>query len=104
MDSTVLSRAWDYKSGTISLLAFACNGSVFIDRLQSMQVTMPAGEHENVPMAVSLLARQGSDRFLLDTVLALYSTLQGEDQTTGNQYSALRNGNNDAAELAKEKV
>lgn len=65
---------------------------------------MPVGEHENVPTAVSLLARQGSDRFLLDTVLALYSTLQDEDQTAGNHYSALRNGNSDAAELAKEKV
>lgn len=89
----------------ISFPAFACNLVLFfIDRLESMQVTLPAGEHENAPMAVSLLARQGSDRFLLDTVLSLYSTLQDEDKTAGNQYSTLRNGNGDAAELAKEKV
>ncbi|KAG0563158.1 hypothetical protein M758_8G008300 [Ceratodon purpureus] len=67
------------------------------------QVTMPVGEHNNVPMAVSLLARQGSDRFLLDTVLALYSSIQEEDQDDVDQHSTLSNGNSDAAELAKEK-
>lgn len=65
---------------------------------------MPVGERNNVPMAVSLLARQGSDRFLLDTVLALYSSIQKEDQTDVDQHSTLSNDNNDAAELAKEKV
>ena len=65
---------------------------------------MPVGEHNNVPMAISLLARQGSDRFLLDTVLALYSSIQEEDQSDVDQHSTLSNGNNDAAEVAKEKA
>uniref|UniRef100_A0A7I4F9K9 Amidase domain-containing protein n=2 Tax=Physcomitrium patens TaxID=3218 RepID=A0A7I4F9K9_PHYPA len=67
------------------------------------QVTMPAGEHDDVPMAVSLLARQGSDRFLLDTLLALYATVQVEDKADANQRASLSNGHFDAAELAKEK-
>lgn len=65
---------------------------------------MPAGEHDDVPMAVSLLARQGSDRFLLDTLLALYATVQVEDKADANQRASLSNGHFDAAELAKEKV
>jgi len=65
---------------------------------------MPVGEHSNVPMAVSLLARQGSDRFLLDTLLALYATVQDEDKIAVDQLSNLNNVNSDAAELAKEKV
>jgi Asp-tRNA(Asn)/Glu-tRNA(Gln) amidotransferase A subunit family amidase len=69
-----------------------------------MQVTMPVGEHDNVPMAVSLLAKQGSDRFLLDTLLALYATVQAEDKAVLDQHSSLDNSNADAAESAKEKV
>ncbi|KAG0601274.1 hypothetical protein M758_11G098100 [Ceratodon purpureus] len=67
------------------------------------QVTMPVGEHDNVPMAVSLLAKQGSDRFLLDTLLAVYATVQAEDKAVVDQHSNLSNGNADAAESAKEK-
>ena len=65
---------------------------------------MPVGEHDNVPMAVSLLAKQGSDRFLLDTLLALYATVQAEDKAVVDQHSSLNNGNAGAAESAKEKV
>nr|AAS47584.1 chloroplast Toc64-1 [Physcomitrium patens] len=67
------------------------------------QVTMPAGNHDGVPMAVSLLAKQGSDRFLLDTVLAIYSTVQEEDKVAADQPSIVSDGNSAAAELAKEK-
>ncbi|KAG0557088.1 hypothetical protein KC19_11G101300 [Ceratodon purpureus] len=67
------------------------------------QVTMPVGEHDNVPMAVSLLAKQGSDRFLLDTLLAVYATVQAEDKAVVDQHSNLSNSNADAAESAKEK-
>lgn len=76
----------------------------FIDTPKSMQVTMPVGEHDNVPMAISLLAKQGSDRFLLDTLLALYATVQAEDKAVVDQHSSLNNSNADAAESAKEKV
>lgn len=65
---------------------------------------MPVGEHSDVPMAVSLLARQGSDRFLLDTLLALYATVQEGDRIAVDKQSNLNSGNREAAELAKEKV
>lgn len=65
---------------------------------------MPVGKHDNVPTAISLLARQGSDRFLLDTLLALYATVQEEDKATIEQISKMSDVNTDAAELAKEKV
>jgi Asp-tRNA(Asn)/Glu-tRNA(Gln) amidotransferase A subunit family amidase len=67
------------------------------------QVTMPVGKHGNVPTAISLLARQGSDRFLLDTLLALYATVQEEDKATIEQISKMSDVNTDGAELAKEK-
>ncbi len=65
---------------------------------------MPAGEYNNVPVAVSFLARKGSDRFLLDTVHALYSTLQEEAKLVADRSSSTNNVNTDAAEVAKEKV
>lgn len=65
---------------------------------------MPVGKHDNVPTAISLLARQGSDRFLLDTLLALYATVQEEDKATIEQISKMSDVNTDGAELAKEKV
>ncbi|KAL9253433.1 Amidase 1-like protein [Drosera capensis] len=40
------------------------------------QVSIPLGLHENLPVAVSLLAKHGSDKFLLDIVEALYGTLE----------------------------
>ena len=49
-------------------------------------------------MAVSLLAKRGSDKFLLDTVLAFYPTIQEEAKAASDRSSA------EAAELAKEKV
>lgn len=65
---------------------------------------MPAGVYNNVPVAVSLLTRKGSDRFLLDTVLAMYSTLQEEAKPVAHRSSSTNNVNSDAAEVAKEKV
>ena len=69
-------------------------------------MSLPAGEYNDVPVAVSLLARQGSDRFLMDTVLALYATVQDEAKAVRQNQSpsATSNGNTDAAEIAKEKV
>eukprot|EP00262_Sarcandra_glabra_P014168 TRINITY_DN407_c0_g1_i4.p1 TRINITY_DN407_c0_g1~~TRINITY_DN407_c0_g1_i4.p1 ORF type:complete len:438 (+),score=54.47 TRINITY_DN407_c0_g1_i4:24-1337(+) len=40
------------------------------------QVSIPLGMHDNLPVAVSLLARHGSDQFLLNLVQTLYGTLQ----------------------------
>jgi Asp-tRNA(Asn)/Glu-tRNA(Gln) amidotransferase A subunit family amidase len=70
------------------------------------QVNIPAGEAENAPLGVSLMAKHGADRFLLDTTLALYPTVQEEvkkSQASRNTVAAV-NGKNNAAEIAKEKV
>ncbi|XP_057830671.2 translocon at the outer membrane of chloroplasts 64 isoform X1 [Cryptomeria japonica] len=40
------------------------------------QASIPLGQHDKCPVAVSFIARHGGDRFLLDTVSAAYSTLQ----------------------------
>jgi Asp-tRNA(Asn)/Glu-tRNA(Gln) amidotransferase A subunit family amidase len=42
------------------------------------QVSIPVGQHDKCPLAVSMMARHGGDRFLLDTVRAMYPTLQEE--------------------------
>lgn len=56
-------------------------------------------------MSVSLIARHGGDRFLLDAVHSLYSTLQ--EQTDG-VYKSKTSKNivsrEQSAEIAKEKV
>ncbi len=72
----------------------------------TVQVSLPVGKYENAPLAVSLLARQGSDRFLLDTVVALYSTIQEEAKVAVPNQASLpsRSGSVNAAEIAKEKV
>lgn len=40
------------------------------------QVSIPIGKYDNLPVAVSLLAKHGSDGFLLNLVETLYDTLQ----------------------------
>ncbi|KAL1815274.1 hypothetical protein ACET3Z_017848 [Daucus carota] len=40
------------------------------------QVSIPLGMYDNLPVSVSLLARSGSDKFLLNTVETLYGTLK----------------------------
>ncbi|XVF06119.1 hypothetical protein REPUB_Repub06bG0020300 [Reevesia pubescens] len=42
------------------------------------QVSIPLGMHDNVPVAISLVAEHGSDSFLLNLVETLYDTLQEE--------------------------
>ncbi|CAM8894676.1 unnamed protein product [Rhodiola kirilowii] len=42
----------------------------------SCQVSIPLGMHENLPVSVSLLAKHGSDVFLLNVVQTLYHTLK----------------------------
>jgi hypothetical protein len=53
--------------------------SIFLSFFAFLQVSIPAGEYKHVPVAVfPLLAKHGSDRLLLDTVVALYATVQEE--------------------------
>ncbi|KAL2622202.1 hypothetical protein R1flu_002407 [Riccia fluitans] len=67
------------------------------------QVHMPVTKVEDVPVGVSLMARHGGDRFLLDTVVALHASVQEEAKTATSNKTILSMGKNDAAEAAKEK-
>lgn len=68
------------------------------------QVTVPFGKHEDCPIGVSFIAFHGSDKFLLDTVLDMYQSLQGQvSAVTSLPPSLDLNGNMDASELLKEK-
>lgn len=71
-----------------------------------MQVSIPFGSHDNSPISISFLASHGNDKFLLDTVLDMYSSLQELVGTiSSSSLLVYTNGNNiDAAEVLKEKV
>ncbi|KAA8536460.1 hypothetical protein F0562_028938 [Nyssa sinensis] len=68
------------------------------------QATIPLGKHDDSPVSVSFIAFHGADKFLLDTVLDMYSSLQ-EQVGLVSSSSPLPdiNGNMDASELLKEK-
>ncbi|XP_021753206.1 outer envelope protein 64, mitochondrial-like [Chenopodium quinoa] len=82
--------------------------ALFLSSISSMsgccQVTVPLGEHDGLPTSISLIAFHGSDKFLLDTVLDCYSTLQ-EQVRLASESKPLpdTNGHLDASELLKEK-
>lgn len=69
------------------------------------QVSVPVGKYGECPMAVSLIAKHGLDRFLLDAVNTLFSTLQKEAEACPNTPGpeSKTTGMPDAAEAAKEK-
>ncbi|CAL5377716.1 unnamed protein product [Camellia sinensis] len=68
------------------------------------QVTIPLGNHDGCPISVSFIAFHGADKFLLDTVLDMYSSLQKKVSLVSNSPSLPdMNGNMDASELLKEK-
>ena len=50
--------------------------------LTNIQVSIPLGMYDNLPVAVSLLAKQGSDAFLLNVVESLYGTLKEQVEIT----------------------
>lgn len=68
------------------------------------QISIPLGRHDGCPISVSFVASHGSDKFLLDTVLDMYSSLQEQANVVSNS-SPLpdTNGNLDTSELLKEK-
>lgn len=45
------------------------------------QVSIPLGMHENLPISISLLAKHGSDGFLLNVVESVYGTLKQQFET-----------------------
>ncbi|KAI3445736.1 hypothetical protein Pfo_002401 [Paulownia fortunei] len=68
------------------------------------QVAIPLGKHDDSPISVSFIASHGTDKFLLDMVLDMYSSLQEEASSiSGSSPLPDTNGNMDAAELLKEK-
>ncbi|KAM6554529.1 hypothetical protein CsatB_015291 [Cannabis sativa] len=68
------------------------------------QVTIPVGKHNDSPISVSFISFHGADKFLLDTVLDMYSCLQEQASVASNSLPLPdTNGSIDASELLKEK-
>ncbi|XP_047341144.1 outer envelope protein 64, mitochondrial-like [Impatiens glandulifera] len=68
------------------------------------QVTVPLGKYEDFPISVSLVAQHGADKFLLDTVLDMYSSLQEQVAFVSKSLPLPdTNGNMETSELLKEK-
>ncbi|CAA6664871.1 unnamed protein product [Spirodela intermedia] len=87
----------DYQIAALSLLAIASMSGC-------CQATVPLGFHEKSPVSVSIIARQGGDRFLLDTVQAIYASLQEHvDNLVKSSSSSKTISLEESAELAKEK-
>ncbi|XP_022738460.1 outer envelope protein 64, chloroplastic-like isoform X2 [Durio zibethinus] len=87
----------DYQNCMFSLLSIASMSGC-------CQVTLPLGYHDKCPVSVSFIARRGGDRFLLDTVQTMYSSLQ-EYADTISKSKLLRKAVNQehSADVAKEK-
>lgn len=67
------------------------------------QVTVPLGKHDDSPVSISLIASHGNDKFLLDTVLDMYSSLQQEVSIISSSPLPDADSDMDTAELLKEK-
>ncbi|GMJ12920.1 ARABIDOPSIS THALIANA TRANSLOCON AT THE OUTER MEMBRANE OF CHLOROPLASTS 64-V, outer membrane 64 [Hibiscus trionum] len=68
------------------------------------QVSVPLGKHDGCPISVSFVTYHGADKFLLDTVLDMYASLQDQVSIASNSAPLSDvNGNMDASELLKEK-
>ncbi|WCJ18718.1 Glutamyl-tRNA(Gln) amidotransferase subunit A [Euphorbia peplus] len=68
------------------------------------QVSIPLGKHDDCPVSVSFLSVHGADKFLLDTVLDMYSSLEEQVRSFSNSVPLPdTNGNMDESELLKEK-
>ncbi|XP_057767406.1 outer envelope protein 64, chloroplastic [Salvia miltiorrhiza] len=68
------------------------------------QVAVPLGVHEKCPFSLSLLARHGGDRFLLDTLQSMYTSLQEQlDTASKPKVSSKAMTNEESADVAKEK-
>ncbi|KEH31213.1 putative amidase [Medicago truncatula] len=68
------------------------------------QVTIPLGYHDGCCISVSFISNHGGDKFLLDTILDMYTNLQ-EQASSGFNSMPLPNinGNTEPSELLKEK-
>lgn len=69
------------------------------------QVAIPLGKYNEHPISISFITYHGGDKFLLDTVLDLYDSLQEQVNIASNLVPLPdTNGSIDASELLKEKV
>nr|GLL28638.1 outer envelope protein 64, mitochondrial-like isoform X1 [Ipomoea trifida] len=66
------------------------------------QAAIPFGEHEKYPVSVSFIASHRSDKFLLDTILDMFSSLQ-EEVSEVSKALPLPDDSADDSELLKEK-
>ncbi|KAL4196202.1 hypothetical protein AMTRI_Chr04g182160 [Amborella trichopoda] len=68
------------------------------------QATIPLGKHDGCPISLSFIASYGGDRFLLGTLLDLYSSLQKHASIISDmQPLSDSEGDMETAELFKEK-
>ncbi|TXG53941.1 hypothetical protein EZV62_019197 [Acer yangbiense] len=68
------------------------------------QVAIPLGKHNGHSVSISFIAYNGSDKFLLDTILDMYASLQEQASIASNSVLLPdMNGSMDASELLKEK-
>ncbi|XP_031271146.1 outer envelope protein 64, mitochondrial-like [Pistacia vera] len=68
------------------------------------QVAIPLGKHDQHPISISFISYHGADKFLLDTVLDMYDSLQEQANIASNSVPLPdTNGNMDASEFLKEK-
>ncbi|KAK8971493.1 hypothetical protein KSP40_PGU006981 [Platanthera guangdongensis] len=68
------------------------------------QVAVPLGKHEGYPISLSFIAAHGADKFLLDTVLDIHTSLQEQISIASNLPPLPDfNGDMDTSELLKEK-
>lgn len=87
----------EYQSRACSLLSIASISGC-------CQVTIPLGFHNKCPLSVSFIARHGGDRFLLDTVQTMYTSLQEQaDIAAKSKVSRNAVSKEQSAEIAKEK-
>ncbi|BAT72627.1 hypothetical protein LR48_Vigan05g098500 [Vigna angularis] len=87
----------DYQSRAFSLLSIASISGC-------CQVSIPLGFYDKYPISVSLIARHGGDRFLLDTLQTVYTTLQElADIASKSKPSENVVSKEQSAEFAKEK-
>ncbi|KAM7251674.1 hypothetical protein ACFE04_023557 [Oxalis oulophora] len=85
-----------------------CDRAFALSSIASMsgccQVTIPLGKHNGFPVAISFISCHGTDKFLLDTVLDMYSSLQEQASIASNYApSPDTHGNMETSELLKEK-
>ncbi|KAK4350090.1 hypothetical protein RND71_029403 [Anisodus tanguticus] len=82
----------------------SCSFSSIASMSGGCQVCVPMGFHDKCPISVSFVARQGGDRFLLDTIQTLYASLQEQAElATKSSASGNSSSKETSAEMAKEK-